>query len=84
MNYQVTASFDCNSSTQKVRVYDAVGKITYNQGGSSSPITNESVTTSGNNTKKAKATYSFTRTTDLGFSHNYSVSVACDYNGKQS
>lgn len=81
VRYQVTATFDWNSETKITRVYHPSGKITYNQGGD---ITNESVTTKGSETKKSSATYSFTRTTNLGFSHDYSVTVSCDYNGKNT
>ena len=46
--------------------------------------TNEKTGVSGNNTSKATAKYSFTRTTNLGFSKNYSVSVSCNYKGTDS
>lgn len=81
IRYQVTATFDWNNETKITRVYKASGKVTYNQGGE---ISNESTTTSGSETKKSSATYSFTRTTDLGFSTDYSVKVSCDYNGNNS
>ncbi|WP_077612398.1 hypothetical protein [Clostridium sp. Marseille-P2415] len=78
---QVTATFDWNSSTKKVKVYDAEGEVTYYAGGD---ITNEKTTTSGNNSRKATGKFSFKRTTDLGFSSNYSVSVSCNYKGTDS
>lgn len=81
VTYQVTATFDWDTRTNKVKVYDEKGELTYNQGGD---ITNEVTATSGNNTSKATAKYSFTRTTNLGFSKDYSVSISCDYKGKDS
>lgn len=81
VSYQVTATFDWDTSTKKVKVYDEVGEITYNQGGD---ITKEKTVLSGNNTSKATAKYSFTRTTNLGFSKNYSVSISCNYKGTDS
>ncbi len=78
---QVTASFDWNSSTKKVKVYNAEGEVTDDTGGD---ISNEKITTSGNNTSKAKATFSFKRTTNLGFSNNYSISLSCNSKGTDS
>lgn len=81
VQYQVTATFDWNSESKITRVYHPSGKITYNQGGD---ITNKSVTTQGNETQKSSATYSFTCTTNTGFSTDYSVTVSCDYNNKNT
>ena len=78
---QVTASFDWNSSAKKVKVYNAEGEVTDDTGGD---ISNEKITTSGNNTSKAKATFSFKRTTSLGFSNNYSISISCNSKGADS
>lgn len=81
VSYQVTATFDWDTRTKKVRVYDEVGEVTYNQGGD---ITNEKTSISGNNKSKATAKYSFTRKIYMGFSQNYSVSISCNYKGKDS
>lgn len=81
VSYQVTATFDWDTRTKKVKVYNEVGELTYNQGGD---ITKEKTVQSGNNTSKATAKYSFTRTTSLGFSNNYSVSISCNYKGVDS
>ena len=67
VSYQITATFDWDTRTKKVKVYNQKGELTYNQGGD---ITNEKTGVSGNNTSKATAKYSFTRTTNLGFSKN--------------
>lgn len=85
VTYEVTGTFDWNSSTKKVKVYDVSGDVTYNQGGK---IKNKKTTTSGNNTSKATGKYSFTRVinpgTGLENSTNYSISISCNYKGKDS
>lgn len=78
---EVTATFDWDTSTKKVQVYDAEGEVLENDG---ADLTNEKTTTSGNNKRKATAKFSFTRTTNLGFTHNYSVRVSCNYKGTDS
>ncbi len=78
MKYQVTATFHWDYLDQTVEVWDPVGEVTYLESGK---ISNEQVTTSGNNTKKASATFSFTRSTTVGYSNNHSVTVHCDYQG---
>ena len=49
MKYQVTATFHWDYLDQTVEVWDPVGEVTYLESGK---ISNEQVTTSGNNTKK--------------------------------
>lgn len=73
----VTASFDWDSTTKKVTVYDEAGEVIEVAGGE---IT-ESITTSGNNTSKAKATFTAKRKIWSG-TKSYPVTVSCTYKGK--
>ena len=81
VSYEVRATFSWNSSNKSVYVYGESGKVTYNQGNAT--ISNESLNVSGNGGKIAKVKYKLTRTTNLGFSQNYGISVGCGYNGNK-
>ncbi len=84
--YEVTATFSWDVASKKVTVSDAYGNITYKNGESyGADYTNEKTTTSGNNTSKATAKFSFTRSPkENTTSYNHYVTVSCNYKGTES
>ncbi len=78
VEYEVEGTFNWDSKNKTVTVSSSSGRVTYNQGGD---ITGEEVTTHGNGSRRARVNYKFKRTTNLGFSTNYSISVGCDSKG---
>lgn len=79
--YEVTATFDWDKNKKTVNVRNASGKLS-NIRQDKSTYTNKMTTTKGSGTKKASATYSFTRT--LGTANRKAITVSCDYKGKNS
>lgn len=78
---EISATFDWDTRTKKVKVYDVEAEVTDDCGGD---ISDEKTTTSGNNSKKATAKFKFKRTTSLGFTQKYALSLSCNYKGKDS
>ena len=77
ISLSVTGTFDWDSTTKKVKVYDVSGEILEVNGKTS----DEKTATSGNNTSKATATFSCKRTTN---NVTYKVSISCNYKGTDS
>ena len=80
ISLSVTGTFDWDSSTKKVKVYDVSGEVVDVNGGD---ISDKKTSTSGNNTSKATGTFSCKRTIWSG-STTYKVSVSCNYKGTNS
>lgn len=82
-SFEIKGTFDWNTSTKKVKVYNVKGKVTYVSG----TAKNEKTSTSGNGTTKATGKFTFDRTyksIDGTKTDSYSVSISCDYKGKNS
>ena len=80
ISLSVTGTFDWDSTTKKVKVYDVSGEVVDVNGGD---ISDEKTSTSGNNTSKATGTFSCKRTIWSG-STTYKVSISCNYKGTNS
>ncbi|MTK06548.1 MAG: hypothetical protein F8N38_05610 [Hungatella sp.] len=85
-SYQVSASFDWDVNSRKVTVYDEEGEITYyDTDDYYASYTNEKTVTSGNNTSKASAKFSFTRKPKGNTTkYNHYVTISCNYKGTDS
>lgn len=79
---QVEADFSWNSSSKTAYSANAIGK--YNQGGGVSGTRNPRVSTKGNGTNQASASYSIEVNRNLGGWATYQVTLYCDYNGHKS
>lgn len=82
-SFKVTGTFDWNTSTKKVTVYDVKGEVTSVSG----TAKNKKTSTSGNGTTKATGKFTFDRTytaIDGTKTDSYSISISCDYKGKNS
>lgn len=81
VKYKITATFDWDKTARTVKVRNPVGEIVEKY--DSAKIEKEKTTTSGSGTKKASASFGFNRV--LGLSNNrHTVTVSCDYKGKNS
>ena len=79
---EVTATFRFYISEQKVYVESASGRLV--DGAGYSEFVDLGISTSGEGTKKAKATYSCKINRHLGGWVTYSASVGCKYDGKRA
>ena len=79
---EVSATFTWNTSAKTVYVSDITGDIVNPAG--ISEIKDKTTSESGNGTSKATAKFSCRVNKNLGGWATYSVSLSCDYNGKDS